>query len=55
MTAKQRCRKLRHRDRIGALFALARTQRQDRSYRLKSERRAYRCPDCKGWHLTSLN
>lgn len=46
-----KCRKIRYRDRLGALMALASTQRARSSGR--EERRAYRCPDCKGWHLTS--
>lgn len=45
--------KTRYRDRIGALLALASTQRRDGSRRPKTEKRAYRCPDCRGWHLTS--
>lgn len=40
--------KIRYRDRLGAQIALAGTRRKDRS-----EARAYRCPDCRGWHLTS--
>lgn len=45
------CSKVRYRDRIAALLALASTGRSDKAKR--QERRAYRCPDCKGWHLTS--
>jgi hypothetical protein len=48
-----RCSKYRYRDRIGALMALATVQRQDKSGRAKLEQRAYRCPTCGGWHLTS--
>lgn len=40
--------KIRYRDRIAALIALASTRRADRD-----ESRAYRCPICHGWHLTS--
>lgn len=40
--------KVRHRDRLAALIALARRNHND-----KGEVRAYRCPDCAGWHLTS--
>ena len=47
------CRKIRYRDRIAALLALASAQRTDGSRRPKLERRAYRCPTCHGWHLTS--
>ena len=45
------CRKRRYRDRIAALLALAGTGRRKRTR--KQETRAYRCPACKGWHLTS--
>lgn len=45
--------KIRHRDRIAALLALASAQHTDGSRRPKLEQRAYRCPTCKGWHLTS--
>lgn len=44
----RRCKKRRYRDRIGALLALADTQRKGRD-----EIRVYHCRDCKGWHLTS--
>jgi hypothetical protein len=46
------CSKIRYRDRIAALLALASTGRADQR-REKNEVRAYRCPDCRGWHLTS--
>lgn len=45
--------KNRYRDRITALLALANIARRDSPQRLKTERRAYRCPQCNGWHLTS--
>lgn len=44
--------KVRFRDRIGALMALNGRGRGDHR-RDKTEARAYRCPDCHGWHLTS--
>jgi uncharacterized protein with PIN domain len=44
------CVKVRYRDRIAALLALTRTSDERRP---KAERRAYRCPYCRGWHLTS--
>lgn len=47
------CRKVRYRDRIAALLAMSNTQRVDGSHRPKIETRAYRCPHCFGWHLTS--
>jgi hypothetical protein len=47
------CTKTRYRDHLGAKLALMRIQRKDKTMRPKQERRAYRCPDCKGWHLTS--
>lgn len=46
------CQKVRYRDRVAALLALASTGRADQR-RDKNEKRAYRCPRCNGWHLTS--
>jgi len=46
-----RCKKVRYRDRIAATLALAKAGRSEKPKR--QECRAYRCPDCKGWHLTS--
>ncbi len=45
--------KIRYRDRIAALLAIASTRRTDGPKRAKGEKRAYRCPQCHGWHLTS--
>jgi hypothetical protein len=39
-----------YRDEIAAKVALARVERGADDRR---ERRAYRCHDCRGWHLTS--
>lgn len=48
------CAKRRFRDEISAKLALADIQRRGKdSQRPKDERRAYRCPRCRGWHLTS--
>lgn len=47
------CAKVRYRDEIAAQLALATVARQDKTARPKTERRAYRCPKCTGWHLTS--
>ena len=44
--------KVRYRDRISALTVLAATQRSQSSSR--EERRAYRCDECGGWHLTKM-
>ncbi len=46
------CSKIRYRDKVSALIALARTGRGGER-RPKDEKRAYECPACKGWHLTS--
>lgn len=46
--------KVRYRDRIAAELALVSTGKNDQR-RAKNEHRSYRCPDCKGWHLTSRN
>lgn len=43
--------KRRYRDRVGAKFALAVIKR--RGGKRRRETRAYRCPTCNGWHLTS--
>lgn len=43
--------KRRFRDRFSALQALARAQHDPNPKRV--EERAYRCPQCAGWHLTS--
>lgn len=45
--------KVRHRDLLEAKLVLARKQRQGSGNRPKTERRAYRCPHCHYWHLTS--
>lgn len=42
--------KLRYRDRVAALLALGRIDDIDPR---RGEKRAYRCPRCRGWHLTS--
>lgn len=47
------CTKIRYRDRIAALLALSNARAKDGSRRKKLEQRVYRCPTCKGWHLTS--
>lgn len=43
--------KRRYRDEIAAKLALAELDRKDKAGH--TERRAYRCPQCGGWHLTS--
>lgn len=52
-TPSMSCRsgKRRYGDRIAALLALANTTRSDSQRR--NEVRAYRCPECQGWHLSS--
>ena len=47
------CHKRRYRSRVDALLALATIQARDDTRRGKTESRAYRCPDCRRWHLTS--
>lgn len=42
---------MRYYDKLDALIALAKLRRQDKPGH--TECRAYRCPKCKGWHLTS--
>ena len=43
--------KFRYADRVGALLALADSSASAKARR--NEVRAYHCPDCEGWHLTS--
>ncbi len=47
------CSKVRYRDEIAAKLALASTGTKRHSRRVKEEKRHYRFPRCKGWHLTS--
>jgi hypothetical protein len=46
------CKKLRYRDQLGALIALSSAESKKAKGR-RNEQRVYRCPDCKGWHLSS--
>lgn len=46
------CRKRKYRDKIAAELALAGIQHAGAA-RAKTPQRAYRCPDCGSWHLTS--
>ena len=50
---QQPCTKVRYRDKGSALLALDTVQRKFDDEDVKVEKRAYRCPLCKGWHLTS--
>lgn len=45
--------KIRYRDRVGALIALAQTDFRGLKSSKREERRPYLCPRCAGWHLTS--
>jgi hypothetical protein len=49
-----RCTKVRYRDKIGALYALAVIRGHDNASRPKTEQRAYYCYKCAGFHLTSM-
>ena len=44
--------KVRYADRLEALIALADTTRPAANAK-RTEKRIYRCPKCRGWHLTS--
>lgn len=49
-----KCRKLRYPTRVDAEIALASTSmKSKRGLRHRRESRVYRCPDCKGYHLSS--
>lgn len=52
VAAAMTCVKRRFRDEIAAKLALARIEK-GADVREKAPRRAYRCPACHGWHLTS--
>lgn len=47
------CSKVRYEQRIDALFALAKCGNTRHTRRPKDEQRIYRCPRCRGWHLTA--
>ena len=49
----KRCSKRRYATDIEAKLEIARFQRMDDPRRSKLPCRAYKCPDCGGWHLTS--
>ena len=53
MVEQRRCRKHRYPDETSARLALATIIRKDKTHRPKTEARAYRCPRCRGYHLTS--
>lgn len=40
-------------DKVSALLAVAENQRKDKQWRAKTEKRAYECPDCHNYHVTS--
>jgi len=49
-----RCTKQRFRDELGAKMALARIGRKvEGGNTRRKERSIYRCPACRGWHMTS--
>ena len=50
--AGQACTKRRYRDEAAAGLALARIHDAGDA-RERTPQRAYRCPRCRGWHLTS--
>lgn len=48
--------KVRFRGELDAKLCLLHTQRKgDDAQRQSTPRRAYRCPRCRGWHLTSMS
>lgn len=49
-----KCGKRKYNSRMDAMLALANTQGY-RSTNKRDEKRVYKCPDCGGWHLTSMS
>lgn len=45
--------KIRYKDKIAVMLALAKITQQDKTGRPATESRFYRCPHCRGYHLTS--
>lgn len=45
--------KVRYRDEVAAMLALGRASSRSEVRPNRVEQRQYRCPMCKGWHLTS--
>ena len=50
---RKACTKTRYRDSIAAMLAAAKIQARGSDRNGKTPWRAYRCPSCAGWHLTS--
>ena len=49
------CRKIRYRSEVDAKIALMDiARRRDQGKENRKECRYYRCPRCRGWHLTKL-
>ena len=48
-----KCKKRKYKDKIAAMFALSQCRSQT-AIGNRQERRAYLCPVCGKWHLTSL-
>ena len=53
MAEPKKCAKKKFKTRLDALIALSNIQRIDNPARPRMERRAYQCPICGKWHLTS--
>ena len=51
MVVKKICKKIKYRDKIAAMFALAQCRNSIKGKR--QERKIYFCPECKKFHLTS--
>jgi hypothetical protein len=50
---RARCTKRRFKDRLAALMAMANIEARGEDRNGKVPKRAYLCPRCGGWHLTS--
>lgn len=53
ITKQRTCIKKQYRDEVAAKFTIAMIRTKKHTRRPKEEVRAYRCPNCKKWHITS--
>ena len=51
----KKCRKVKYKDKLSAMFALSQCRRVGNYKSNRDEKRIYFCPICKAYHLTSKN